>query len=114
MNPFPQNPAPPVVTRDVSVIGLAYQIRPQIGATPVQPLDAAAAGQLVRGSSVARQLPWNPYSYPGVGREPGMFLPPDVPAIPAVSPRGGRKGQMGRPPTVSAGTPSSVAGVVSG
>lgn len=112
MQPFPQTLAPRIVTRDVNALGLQYTVRPQIGATPVYPADYFNRGELIRGWTVTRRLPWTPQSYPNVGREPGMFLPPDVPAIPANAnaPVTHRKSQLGR--VVSSGTPSSAPGAV--
>ncbi len=118
--PMPDAKLPPAgfVTKDISALGFQYEVHPQTGRPgAINPAGWFDRGQLIRGWSVARRLPWTPWSYPSVGREPGMFIPPDTPATPAVQGQGTqhsghRKASMGR--TVSAGTDTSAPGAVSG
>ncbi len=118
MQPFPTAPSPVIVGRDLEGVGPAYNVNPWQNFGPVSMMPGAwyNSGNLIRAYTVTRRLPWTPYSYPSVGREPGMFLPPDIPAIPAdTHDRGAqsyRKRSLGR--TVAAGTPSSAPGAVSG
>lgn len=67
-----------------SVLGWSYSIDPYMGqAVSVIPGAGWDQGALYRGWTPERILPWTPYSYPGVGREPGAALPPTEPAIPS-------------------------------
>ncbi len=78
-----------IVTRDLSAEGFQYEVNPYTGQTmSVVPQGRWNRGVLYHGYFVARHVPWTPYSYPSVGREPGLFLPPDVPATPAVQGQG--------------------------
>lgn len=118
MQPFPTKPSVVIVGRDIEGVGPAYNVNPWQNFGPVSQMTSAwyDSGQLIRGGTVTRRLPWTPYSYPSVGREPGMFLPPDLPAIPAVPGDKGaqsyRKRSLGR--TVSAGTPTNAPGLITG
>jgi hypothetical protein len=101
VNPFPSAPGPQVVTKDPQVQGFQYEVAPYSGrAVSTQPAGSFDRGRLIRGWTPTRRLPWTPYSYPSVGREPQMFIPPDVPASPAVQGQGAhvgyRKAQLGR------------------
>jgi len=62
-----------IATRDLAT-GPAYDADPWTGkAVSLQPAGTFNRGVLVRGAGPPAQLPWNPYSYPSVGREPGSY-----------------------------------------
>jgi hypothetical protein len=118
VQPFPTTPHVVIVGRDLEGVGPAYNVNPWQNFGPVALMPAAwyDSGALIRGGTVTRRLAWTPYSYPSVGREPGMFPPPDIPAVPAVpGDRGAlsyRKRSLGR--TVSAGSATQAPGQVTG
>lgn len=120
MNPYAAAmPNQGFVTKDISALGFQYDVMPSTGRpVSVNPTAWFDRGRIIRQWEPARMLPWNPQSYPSVGREPGMFLPPDLPATPAVQGQGafnraGRKSTLGGR-TVAAGTATSAPGAVSG
>lgn len=89
---------PPFAASVVSrPLGWTYDIDPWSG-KPAPTMAAATfvRGQLVQRYTVVRQLPWTPYSYPGVGREPGQFPENDEVFQPPAFEANHAKARLGR------------------
>lgn len=102
---LPEHPGPQISPR---AIGWAYDVDPWTGRSFSHGPDAQFdRGRIIRGYSVAQQLPWNPYSYPAVGRAPTTWPPPEAPTVPASGGIPGRKGLMGRARGSAATSPAT-------
>jgi hypothetical protein len=112
VQPFPNTPVVTTTTKDIEALGFQYEVQPAAKGTfaPAPPVAAWSDAELLRPLAPEVAVPWNPYSYPSVGREPGLFVGPTIPAGSPTGQSSHRKRQLGR--VVSSGTSSSTPGTI--